>query len=196
MSHEMLRRLRRGTLSRHSIDDLIEYISTSKEVDRKVLDLVLREVTSESDWATITMPNEERSTRIDVSAELTKLPTQVADLENKMLQTTSEVQDIRNICNKYLKVERREEALRTFGELIASVEGIQEVYAVQKGLDTIFWIFHDKRNRLDVLEDVVDIECKFERLFMGLDFKYRVLPQDQMDPRMASQGVLVYRRQG
>jgi hypothetical protein len=196
MSYDMLDRLRRGTLPRDSISDLIEYIRRSKEVDQKVLDLVLREVTPEGNWVTITMPSEERSTRIDLSAELTRLPTQVAELENKMLQTTSEVQDIRNICNKYLKVERREEALRTFGQLIASVEGIREVYAVQKGLDTIFWIFHDNRNRLDVLEDVVDIECKFERLFMGLDFKYRVLPQHQMDPRIASQGDLVYRRQG
>jgi len=196
MSSEILKKARRNALSYHSIADIVAYISTSREVDRRLLDLVLRGEGSEAEWPAIGVSDQERDVRADLQEELTKLPVQVASLENKMLQTTSEVQDIRNLCNKYLKVETREEALRTFGQLIASVQGIREVYAVQKNLETIFWVFCDKRDRLDVLEDVVDIECKFERLYRGLDFMYRVLPYDQMDSRIASQGELVYKREG
>jgi hypothetical protein len=196
MSSEILKKARTNTLSGHSIADILAYISNSREVDRRLLDLVLRGVGSEAEWPAIGVPSQEKDVRADLPEELTKLPVRVASLENKILQTTSEVQDIRNLCNKYLKVETREEALRTFGELIASVHGVREVYAVQKNLETIFWVFCDKRDRLDVLEDVVDVECKFERLYRGLDFKYRVLPYAQMDSRLAAQGELVYKSEG
>ena len=116
------------------------------------------------------------------------------NVNEQILRLDSEMQNIKNQINRYLKVEIREESVRHFVEAISKIDEVNEVYAYHESDGIVFWIFYDKGDRIDVLEKIVDIECDFEKVFRGLNFDYRILPYSNMNSRIASREELIYRR--
>jgi len=117
-------------------------------------------------------------------------------VDDRILSLSSEVQQLKNQINKYLKVELREEAVDQFRELISKIDEISEVYAFHEANETLFWIFYDRGDRMNVLEKIVDVECNFERLFPNLRVDYRILPYSALNFRIASKGELIHKRTG
>jgi len=121
-------------------------------------------------------------------------PPRGARLEEQFLSLSSEVQDLKNKLNKYFKLELREEATSQFAGLISTIKNIKEVYVNNEANQLTFWIFYDYGDRIELIEEIVDIECHFERLFPKLKFDYRILPYSSMNYHIASQTDLIYQR--
>jgi hypothetical protein len=179
--------------------DLLEHLlaaSKDKNLGDVVFRIALEPSIREPEWTDSSLGDEARQHQTGLPQQVTRLSAQVDKLENRMLQTDSDMQDVKNLCNKYLQVDAREEAIGSFRGFISLVAGVREVYALHRGLTTTFWIFYDKRKRVDILEDVIDVECKFERLFRNLDFNYEILPYEQRNSSITSQGTLVFKSSG
>jgi len=116
------------------------------------------------------------------------------DVNEQVLRLSSELESLRSQFNRYMKIETREESASHFKQLVSKISEISEVYTQNTTDGIVFWIFYDKEDRIEVLEKIVDAECELERIFKGLNFEYRVLSQDSINPRIMSQVELLFKR--
>jgi hypothetical protein len=115
-------------------------------------------------------------------------------INQQMFELNSEVQTLKNQLNKYLKVEIREESIRTFTSLISKIKEIVEVYVQHMMNGILFWIFYGDGNRVEIIEKVVDVECSFENIFSNLNFDYRILPVTSKPSNITGIAELIYAR--
>ena len=118
----------------------------------------------------------------------------VFDTNEQVLRLSSEFQDLKNQVNKYIKIEAREECINQFGQLVAEIDEIKEVYVQHKVDSVIFSVFYDRGDRLDVLEKIVDIEIQLEKIFRTLNLDFRVLPYSEATAKIFSLTDLIYER--
>jgi hypothetical protein len=116
------------------------------------------------------------------------------DANEQILKLSSEVQELKNQFNKYMKIETREESVNQLRQLVSRISEVKEIYARHKADSVIFSVFYDQGDRLDILEKVVDVEIELERIFKTLNLDFRVLPYSEAIIKMFSPSELVYTR--
>jgi hypothetical protein len=112
----------------------------------------------------------------------------------QLLNISSDIQDLKNKFERYLKVETREESMMYFKENAVEIEEIKEVYAQHEIGRVIFWILHDAKDKIGLLEKVVVLECKLERMFKNLNFDYHILPYSKEQTTMFTANDMIYTR--
>jgi len=116
------------------------------------------------------------------------------DINQQIVRMGTEVQDLRNLMNKYLKVDVRENALAYFKQIVSEIPEVKEVYVQQETQAVVFWIFYEKGERVKVLQKMVDAECHLENMFANLNFDFRVLSDSSAGNRLKSSADLLYHK--
>ena len=116
------------------------------------------------------------------------------DPNEQVLKLSSEVQDLRNQVNKYMKIEAREESINQLRQLISGINEIKEVYVQHKVDSVVFLVFYDQGDRLVILEKIVEIEIELEKIFKTLNLDFRVLPYSEASTKMFSSTDMIYSR--
>jgi len=116
------------------------------------------------------------------------------DPNEQILKLSSEVQDLRNQVNKYMKIEAREESINQFRQLVSGISEVKEVYVQHKTDSVVFSVFYDQGDRLVILEKIVEIEIELEKIFKSLNLDFRVLPYSEANTKMFSSTDSIYNR--
>jgi hypothetical protein len=115
--------------------------------------------------------------------------------EEQFLKVSSELQELRNQFNKYLKVDAREESVMYFKEHVSEIKEVKKVYAQHKIDKVIFWILYDDGDKMEILEKIVSLECKFERVFRTLNFDYHILLYSPEQTEIFANNELIFNRE-
>jgi hypothetical protein len=116
------------------------------------------------------------------------------DPNEQVLKLSSEVQELRNQVNKYMKIEAREESISQLRQLATEINEIRQIYAHHKADSVVFSVFYDQGDRLVILEKIVDIEIELEKVFKTLNFDFRILPYSEPSTKMLSSCDKIYDR--
>ena len=116
------------------------------------------------------------------------------DPNEQILKLSSEVQELRNQVNKYMKIEEREESIGQLSQLASEVSEIKEIYVQHKADSVVFFVFYDQGDKLAILEKIVEIEIELEKIFKTLNLDFRVAPYSEAAAKMFSSTDMVYSR--
>jgi archaellum component FlaC len=116
------------------------------------------------------------------------------DPNEQILKLSSEVQELRNQVNKYMKAEAREESIGHLRQLASGINEIRQIYAQHKADSIVFSVFYDQGDRLAILEKIVDIEIELDKVFKTINFDFHVLPYSEPSTKMLSSFDKIYDR--
>lgn len=136
--------------------------------------------------------NENRS--LDYRLEFVAEKEKPFDPNEQVLKLSSEVQELKNQVNKYMKIEAREESINQLRQLSSGISEIKEVYVRHKADSVVFSVFYDQGDRLVILEKIVEIEIELEKLFKTLNLDFQVLPYSEANTKMFSSADIIYSR--